>query len=208
MGEPPDNSCGVPDRRDFRRAWRELDPARRERLTQLVQRGHAAQDPSEACLAAGLARRSKRHHAALLFMAPPLIVGGMLGFSALVNAYSDPTARIPLGWSLVIALPVVLAMEAGVMLAWVRRAEITNTHMGQGRPAPDTPLARPLRRLEQALVQVQQAFESETRRRGQWHCPYCGRRIPNEKAPPTTAIGGHWLRPPEEELVSACEQDH
>lgn len=136
-------------------------------------------------------------YAGLLFIAPLLSIGMMLGLAALSNRSPDPAAHIPLGWSLVVAVPVALLVEAVGLLAWirVRRAEIVNACIAQGKPAPNQPLAPPLRRLEQALVRFEQAFDSETRRRGQWHCPRCGRRIPDEKAPPTTAIGGRGLQP-------------
>ncbi len=210
MGEPPGNSSGVPEPRRFRRLWRGLDPLRRERLTQVVARGDAAQNPSDASLAVGLARREKRHSAVLFFVVPPLTIVVMLGFATLVNRSSNPAARVPLSWSVVFLLSFLLFFEAAILVRWirVRRAEIVNTRVAAGKSAPDEPLAWPLRRLEQALVRLEQAFESETRRRGQWHCPRCGRPIPQEKAPPTTAIGGHWLQPPDEELMAACEQDH
>lgn len=197
VAESPDHPPGVLNPKGFRRAWRALDPPRRERLSRLVRRGQPAQNPSDAFLAVGLARRQKCLYAGLLFIAPLLSIGMMLGLAALSNRSPDPAAHIPLGWSLVVAVPVALLVEAVGLLAWirVRRAEIVNACIAQGKPAPNQPLAPPLRRLEQALVRFEQAFDSETRRRGQWHCPRCGRRIPDEKAPPTTAIGGRGLQP-------------
>ncbi len=200
---------GVPDPKAFRQAWRALDPLRRERLTQLVTRGRPAQDPSDASLAAGLARRTKRHYAWLLFIAPVVIVAFTLGFAALVNRFSDPMAHISLVWALAGGVVVAVFVEVVGLLSWIRarRAERINTRLAQEQ-APDQPLPPLLRRFEPGLEGVEQAFDLETRRRGEWHCPRCGRRIPNGKAPPTTAIGGHWLQPPEGELVAACEQDH
>ncbi len=201
---------GVPDPKGFRQAWRALDPLRRERLTQLVTRGRPAQDPSDASLAAGLARRAKRHYAWLLFIAPVVIVAFTLGFVALVRRFPDPMAHLSPLWPLTGGVVVAVFVEVVVLLSWirVRRAESISTRLARGEHAPGQSLPPLLRRLEPGLERVEQALDSETRRRGEWHCPRCGRRIPNEKAPPTTAIGGHWLQPPEGELVAACEQDH
>lgn len=160
MGESPDNSSGVFNPGRFRRAWRGLDPARRERLTQIVARGHPAQNPSDASLAAGIARRMKRRYAGLLFIVPPVIAGMMLGFAALSNRSPDPATHMPLGWSVAFMVLFVLPFEAMIFLAWIRarRAETVNSRIAQGNPAPDEPLAPLLRRLEQALVRVEQGF--------------------------------------------------
>ncbi len=210
MGECPGNSCGVPDPRRFRRLWRTLDLPRRGRLTELAAGGRPAEDPLDASLVAGLARRMRRQFAGLLFIVPPLTVGLMLGLIALVNRSAHPAAHIPLGWPMVLVVILVLFVEAVFLAAWIRarRVEIVNTPIAQGKPAPDEPLTPILSRLERGLSRFEQLPRAETRRRGHWHCPRCGRLIPKERAPPTTAIGGHWLQPPEEELLAACKQGH
>ena len=48
------------DGRDFRRRWRELEPARRREITHAIRRGHAVTDPQEAELALEAIRNGER----------------------------------------------------------------------------------------------------------------------------------------------------
>src|ERR671939_181193 len=48
------------DGRDFRRRWRELEPAWRREITHAIRRGHAVADPQEAELALEAIRNGER----------------------------------------------------------------------------------------------------------------------------------------------------